>query len=142
MQNELTRMVDALPGMVWTAVPDGQVDFLNQRWCEYTGLNFGDACGVGWQAAIHPEDPPELLHVDNSRWLLASPLRSRRESVGSTESIAGFYSVSVRSMHPAGWSNGVESAPSLRKLEASNGGFHRPRGRIIFVPSSMAFRRL
>jgi len=38
MENELSRVVDALPGLVWTALPDGRIDFFNQRWCEYTGL--------------------------------------------------------------------------------------------------------
>ena len=70
MENELSRVVDALPGLVWTALPDGHIDFLNQRWCEYTGLSVDEAYGRGWQTAIHPEDLPELLE----RWrsILAS----------------------------------------------------------------------
>src|SRR5579872_3395438 len=52
MQNELRRVVDTIPGLVWTARPDGHADFLNQRWCEYTGLSLEEACGWGWQAAI------------------------------------------------------------------------------------------
>ena len=64
MENELRRVVDALPGLVWTARPDGHIDFLNQRWCEYTGLGVDEAYGEGWQTAIHPEDLPELLE----RW--------------------------------------------------------------------------
>ena len=64
MENEISRVVDALPGLVWTALPDGHIDFLNQRWCEYTGLSVDEACGLGWQTAIHPEDLPELLE----RW--------------------------------------------------------------------------
>jgi PAS domain-containing protein len=55
-QDEHSRIVDALPGLVWTALPDGQIDFLNQRWREYTGLNYEEACGLGWQAAIYPDD--------------------------------------------------------------------------------------
>jgi PAS domain-containing protein len=43
---------------------DRQIDFLNQRWCEYTSLVVDEAYGWGWQAAVHPEDPPELLE----RW--------------------------------------------------------------------------
>jgi len=39
MENEFNRVIDALPGLVWTALPDGHIDFLNQRWCEYTGLS-------------------------------------------------------------------------------------------------------
>jgi PAS domain S-box-containing protein len=61
MQNETRRIVDALPGLVWSALPDGQIDFLNQRWCEYAGLSLEEACGWGWQVAVHPEDLPELL---------------------------------------------------------------------------------
>jgi PAS domain S-box-containing protein len=70
MENDLSRVVDALPGLVWTALSDGGVDFVNQRWCNYTGLGVGEACGQGWQTAIHPEDLPELL----DRWpgILAS----------------------------------------------------------------------
>ena len=64
MRNDLSRVVNALPGLVWTVRPDGQVDFLNQRWREYTGLSADDAIGSGWQAAIHPEDLPRLLE----RW--------------------------------------------------------------------------
>jgi PAS domain S-box-containing protein len=64
MENELRRVVDALPGLVWTALPDGHIDFLNQRWCVYTGLGVDEAYGQGWQTAIHPEDLPQLLE----RW--------------------------------------------------------------------------
>ena len=63
-EDELIRVVDALPGLVWTALPDGHVDFLNQRWCEYTGLSVDESYGQGWQTAIHCEDLPELL----GRW--------------------------------------------------------------------------
>lgn len=61
---ELGRVVDALPGLVWTALPNGEADYLNQRWCEYTGFSFEQALGSGWQAAIHPDDVPAVL----DRW--------------------------------------------------------------------------
>ena len=64
MDNELGRVVDALPGLVWTARPDGQADFINQRWCDYTGLSSAQALGRGWHAAIHPDDVLALLE----RW--------------------------------------------------------------------------
>ena len=78
MENDLNRVVDLLPGMVWTALPDGQVDFLNQRWCEYTGLSVAEACGEGWLTAIHPDDLPELLN----RWrsILASNASGEMEA--------------------------------------------------------------
>lgn len=61
MQDEIRRAVDPIPGLVWSALPDGHIDFLNQRWCEYTGLSLEEACGWGWQKAICPEDLSGLL---------------------------------------------------------------------------------
>src|ERR1044072_4979652 len=54
MQFELTHLVDALPGLGWTALPDGQAEFLNQRWLDYSGLTAEQAAGSGWLAVIHP----------------------------------------------------------------------------------------
>ncbi|TPG07273.1 PAS domain S-box protein [Rhodanobacter glycinis] len=70
MENELSRVVDVLPGLVWTALPDGRVDFVNRAWCDYTGGSLAQAGGQGWMAAIHPDDLAELL----DRWqaILAS----------------------------------------------------------------------
>jgi PAS domain S-box-containing protein len=57
MENDFSRVVDALPGLVWTALPDGQIDFVNQRWSDYTG-------GAEWLDGVHPDDRPALLE----RW--------------------------------------------------------------------------
>jgi PAS domain S-box-containing protein len=64
VHNDLSRVVDALPGLVWTALPDGDVDFLSQSWRDYTGHSPDDIHRRGWQTAIHPEDLPRLLE----RW--------------------------------------------------------------------------
>lgn len=64
---ELTSgIVDLLPGLVWTALPDGRFDFVNGQWGEYTGFTADEAIGLGWQTAVHHEDLPELLE----RWRL------------------------------------------------------------------------
>lgn len=52
--------IDTIPGLVWTALPDGVVDFLNQRWLDYTGMSFEEARGMGWIQAIHPDDRAQL----------------------------------------------------------------------------------
>jgi PAS domain S-box-containing protein len=64
VQDELSRLTDALPGLVWTALPDGDIDFSNQRWCDYTGLSAEEAHGRGWRDAVHPDDLARLLE----RW--------------------------------------------------------------------------
>jgi PAS domain S-box-containing protein len=78
MENELGPVVDTLPGLVWTALPDGNVDFVNRYWCEYTGLDVDEAYGPAWQTTIHPEDLPGLLE----RWqsILTSGEPSRMEA--------------------------------------------------------------
>jgi PAS domain S-box-containing protein len=48
--------IDTVPGLVWSARPDGNVDFLNQRWCDYTGMSLEAARGWGWESAIAPDD--------------------------------------------------------------------------------------
>ena len=57
-------VLDALPALVWTALPDGTIDFVNRHWTEYTGLDTRAAQGSGWLVAIDPDDLPRLLE----RW--------------------------------------------------------------------------
>jgi PAS domain-containing protein len=38
METELSRVIDALPGLLWTALPDGQIDLLNRLWCATLGI--------------------------------------------------------------------------------------------------------
>jgi PAS domain S-box-containing protein len=61
METNDGRVLDALPGLVWTALPDGRADFVNGRWRDYTGVAFEAACGHGWLCAVHPDDQPGLL---------------------------------------------------------------------------------
>jgi PAS domain S-box-containing protein len=53
---ELVKVIDTIPGLVWSSLPDGSIEYLNQRWLEYTGLSLQEASGWGWQRAIHPDD--------------------------------------------------------------------------------------
>ena len=55
-EGRLAALVEAVPQLVWTARPDGEVDFANRRWYEYTGLTPEQTMGSGWAAAVHPDD--------------------------------------------------------------------------------------
>jgi PAS domain S-box-containing protein len=59
-EGRLRTTIDAIPGLVWSAGPDGNVDFLNQAWCDYTGVGLEDAGGSGWAKTLHPEDAARL----------------------------------------------------------------------------------
>ena len=69
-ESSLTEAIDTIPGLVWSVLQNGDVDFLNQRWRDYTGLTLAQARGWGWSAAIHPDD---LVRLDTYwRSVLAS----------------------------------------------------------------------
>lgn len=52
----LQKIMDTLPQIAWTTKPDGEVDFYNQRWFEYSGLDFEQTKEWGWKEVIHPDD--------------------------------------------------------------------------------------
>jgi PAS domain S-box-containing protein len=47
--------------LVWSKLPDGSADFLNQRFREYTGISVEEGLNEGWLKAIHPEDHASSL---------------------------------------------------------------------------------
>ena len=55
-ERQLRTMIDSIPGYIWRTTPDGTVDFLNQGWCDYTGISMADALKSGWQRTVHPDD--------------------------------------------------------------------------------------
>jgi len=63
----LRGVMDAIPGLVWSALPDGRGEFCNQRWLEYTGMSFDEIGDWGWTAAYHPQDIAGL----RERWQTA-----------------------------------------------------------------------
>jgi PAS domain S-box-containing protein len=60
----LRGIMDTIPGLIWSALPDGGLEFCNQRWLDYTGMSCDEIKGWGWAAAIHPEDVTDL----RERW--------------------------------------------------------------------------
>ncbi|HZR45300.1 MAG TPA: response regulator, partial [Candidatus Manganitrophaceae bacterium] len=50
------NLAEAIPQIVWTARPDGAVDYYNRRWFEYTGLSFEQAGVWQGQNVLHPDD--------------------------------------------------------------------------------------
>ena len=54
-------MTEAIPQQVWTAQPDGSLDYVNQRVIEYFERPLEDLIGHGWQEFLHPDDLPVCL---------------------------------------------------------------------------------
>src|SRR5499427_6476267 len=69
-QRDLILTIDAIPGMIHAARPDGYLDYFNRRWLEYLGCSLSDIEGWNWTARIHPDDLQGI--VDKWRACLVS----------------------------------------------------------------------
>ena len=53
----LRHIADSMPQIIWSAGPDGRVDYYNRRWYELVGSQSpASADASGWHPALHPED--------------------------------------------------------------------------------------
>jgi len=57
-------VVDNAPALVFSARPDGYVDYFNQQWLDCLGVSLEDLEGDRWTRFIHPDDLEEHLR----RW--------------------------------------------------------------------------
>ena len=49
-------IADALPTMVFTRAPGGTLEFVNRRWCQFTGYDPATACSADIGGILHPDD--------------------------------------------------------------------------------------
>src|SRR3984957_8584797 len=55
-EDRLRRVINAIPAYVWSTLPDGSVDFVNQRLSDSTGLSADELSKSGWSSIVHPDD--------------------------------------------------------------------------------------
>jgi PAS domain S-box-containing protein len=60
-EDELRAVIDNAPVFLWSDLPDGYCDFLNQRWLNYFNLSLQEAQGTGWATVLHPDDAAHHL---------------------------------------------------------------------------------
>ena len=64
LARQLRSIAEVIPNIVWTSTPDGNLDYYNQRWFDYTGLTLEQTRGWGWKPVLHPDDLDECVR----RW--------------------------------------------------------------------------
>ena len=64
-ERDLRNVIDAIPTIAWSALPDGSNTYINKGFAEYSGLSAEQAAGSGWHAATHPND----LEQHMSKWV-------------------------------------------------------------------------
>lgn len=80
-------LADAVPQIVWTANPDGWLDYYNQHWITYTGLSIEQTQGWGWEVVLHPDDLQKCIDAWTKAYMTGVPYeieyRFKRASDGS-----------------------------------------------------------
>lgn len=66
-RERLRMLTEAIPVQVWTATPDGGLDYVSRRVVDYFGASETVLMGNGWTALVHPDDLPMAA----SRWTQA-----------------------------------------------------------------------
>src|SRR5262245_57330374 len=49
-------LTEALPQLVWSAMPDGSCDYCSAQWTNHTGVPEPDLLGWRWLETLHPDD--------------------------------------------------------------------------------------
>ena len=63
IQRRFRVLADSLPFIVWTAEPDGTVDYNNAQFFNYTGTAAEAPAATRWQPCVHPDDLAECLRI-------------------------------------------------------------------------------
>jgi PAS domain S-box-containing protein len=84
-ERHLRQMTETIPVMLWSATPDGAIDYCNARFLEYTGFDAEQVMGSdGFTKVLHPDDVDRTVQ----EWL--SCIRT-----------GASFQVEVRKMHAA-----------------------------------------
>ena len=78
----LQKILDAMPQLVWTTLPNGDVDFFNQQVFNYTRLSYEELKAWGWSAIAHADDlainMPTIMHGIQTGTALHYAIRFKR----------------------------------------------------------------
>jgi PAS domain S-box-containing protein len=68
-------ILESLPVMVWTNTPDGQPDYFNPRWLQFTGQTMADLLTGDWSQLAHPDDQASLAQVWRTALATSQPFQ-------------------------------------------------------------------
>ena len=85
-EREHRLAVNTIPALVWSALPDGSLDFINQRWQEI-GLSLDDLQGSDWINVLHPDERTGVA----DRWRTAVETGTHYENIERVRRADGQY---------------------------------------------------
>ena len=57
----LRQMTETIPEMLWSATPEGAIDYCNARVLDYSGFSVEELMGNGWMKLLHPDDGDQAV---------------------------------------------------------------------------------
>src|SRR5258708_24771735 len=75
-EDRLRRVIDTIPAHAWSTLPDGSVDFINQRFLEFTGRSLEDLLGWGWGSVVHIDDLARYVNQWHAAVAAGEPMES------------------------------------------------------------------
>ena len=80
-------LTEALPQLVWTAQPNGELDYVNQRVLDYFDRPSSEIVGWNWKGVLYPDDLDRCLLIWKTALETGNPyeieLRLKRASDGN-----------------------------------------------------------
>lgn len=73
-EERLRKVINAVPAIITSTLPDGSVDFVNDRLLEYTGRTAEDLRGWHWENVLHPDDQAVTVGARRRSLELEEPL--------------------------------------------------------------------
>jgi PAS domain S-box-containing protein len=58
---DLQLLIDSIPALIHTSLPDGYLDYFNHQWLEYVGVPLEALLGWKWTNSIHPDDVARIV---------------------------------------------------------------------------------
>jgi PAS domain S-box-containing protein len=82
-ERQSRALIDAIPQQIWSGPPDGTIDFCNDGWRSYMGLELEDLRGDGWQAMLHPDDRSRVLEAWHESVVNGTPYEQEERHRGA-----------------------------------------------------------
>jgi PAS domain S-box-containing protein len=75
-EGRIRQIIDTIPAYAWSTAPDGSVDFINQRFVDFTGRSIEELLGRGWASTHHPDDLPRHVGLWRAALAAGQPMES------------------------------------------------------------------
>ncbi len=75
-ERRIRQIIDTIPAHAWSSVPDGSVDFVNQRFVDFTGRSIEELLGWEWGSSIHPDDLSSHVGLWRAALAAGEPMES------------------------------------------------------------------